>query len=608
MLRPVPARWFEVLVAHDDAAAALEALAATGAIELEVRDDGGSFAPGAELAPLLDAFAGLAARYSRYWPEPGTGSGGSQRSARRVLEAGLARLSEWQAEADPLVRRLQALELERSELVTWQALLERHQDCRIDFGRLRDDEAILSRRLYVHPVDAVPVLPDGVLARRFAFADEACLLVVGAPGAIAQLDRQAAAIRGRASGVAFPAWLEGRAPQSLGRGARRLGQVRAEIEATRDSLAELAARFELATTLADLERLRWFATHAGRLVGSESFARLTGWTNDVHDTRLGAALHSAGVRALLRFPPVPHGAVAPLVLFNPWWARPFEVFARAIGVPGHDEVDPSALLAIVVPLMFGYMFGDVGQGAVLVLAGIVLRGRFALAPLLVAGGVSAIAFGVLFGSLFALEDQIPAFWLHPLADPITVLLVPIAAGGLLLALGLGLNALVATWRGAFVDWLRADAGMLALYVGALAGFVLTPMWCLVAVGSAWHVAGHALRERRLGALPASIAGAAEEAFQLAVNTLSFARVGAFALAHAGLSTAVVALAEAGGGAVAVVVLMVGNLVIIVLEGLVVSVQTTRLVLFEFFIRFLRGEGRALRPLAQPRGGLHETPP
>jgi hypothetical protein len=76
------------------------------------------------------------------------------------------------------------------------------------------------------------------------------------------------------------------------------------------------------------------------------------------------------------------------------------------------------------------------------------------------------------------------------------------------------------------------------------------------------------------------------------NTLSFARVGAFALAHAGLSSAVVALAHAAGGTFGfILVLVIGNVVILALEGLVVSVQTTRLVLFEFFARFFQAEGR-----------------
>jgi V/A-type H+-transporting ATPase subunit I len=90
----------------------------------------------------------------------------------------------------------------------------------------------------------------------------------------------------------------------------------------------------------------------------------------------------------------------------------------------------------------------------------------------------------------------------------------------------------------------------------------------------------------------------ESMLQLVVNTISFVRVGAFALAHAGLSMAVVGLADAAGPVFfAGIILLLGNVLIIALEGLVVSIQTTRLVLFEFFIRFLHAEGRPFRPLA-----------
>jgi V/A-type H+-transporting ATPase subunit I len=89
-------------------------------------------------------------------------------------------------------------------------------------------------------------------------------------------------------------------------------------------------------------------------------------------------------------------------------------------------------------------------------------------------------------------------------------------------------------------------------------------------------------------------------FQIAINTLSFARVGAFALAHAGLSSAIVALMHSSERPLAqALVLIIGNVIVIVLEAMVVSIQTTRLVLFEFFTRFLVAEGRLFRPLPPP---------
>ncbi|HSB99729.1 MAG TPA: hypothetical protein VLE45_07425, partial [Burkholderiaceae bacterium] len=92
----------------------------------------------------------------------------------------------------------------------------------------------------------------------------------------------------------------------------------------------------------------------------------------------------------------------------------------------------------------------------------------------------------------------------------------------------------------------------------------------------------------------------EKTLQILINTLSFARVGAFALAHAGLSSAVIALMQAADSLwLRALVLVLGNAVVIVLEVTVVSIQTTRLVLFEFFARFMQAQGRAFRPLPAP---------
>jgi V/A-type H+-transporting ATPase subunit I len=102
----------------------------------------------------------------------------------------------------------------------------------------------------------------------------------------------------------------------------------------------------------------------------------------------------------------------------------------------------------------------------------------------------------------------------------------------------------------------------------------------------------------MGAVAQTAGSSVERILQMAVNTVSFVRIGAFALAHAGLCAAVVGMAEASGPGYWPV-LIIGNAAIIALEGLVVSIQTTRLVLFEFFIRFLTARGRAFVPLAPP---------
>ena len=124
---------------------------------------------------------------------------------------------------------------------------------------------------------------------------------------------------------------------------------------------------------------------------------------------------------------------------------------------------------------------------------------------------------------------------------------------------------------------------------------------MAAFGALWFMLGAAVlaKRERLSALAGAAAEFVEQTLRLLVNTVSFARIGAFALAHAGLSVAVLEMASASGRYGYWIVLALGNVLMIALEGVVVSIQTTRLVLFEFFIRFLTGAGREFKPLPPP---------
>ena len=276
-------------------------------------------------------------------------------------------------------------------------------------------------------------------------------------------------------------------------------------------------------------------------------------------------------------------------------------------MPSREEADPSVLLAVAVPLMFGYMFGDLGQGAVLAIGGALLARRYPIARLFVAGGLSAMAFGILFGSVFSMHGVIAPRWIDPLADPLAILVVPLYGGAALMTLGLALAAFEYRWRGEFAHWLLTDAGLVLAYAGLMASFLDSRGSLIASAGALWFCCGHGIAARSARASLASAGVLVERILQLGINTLSFSRVGAFALAHAGLSAAIVALVHASGHpAVAALVLVVGNVVVIVLETLVVSIQTTRLVLFEFFTRFLAGEGRAFHPLPTPSALAQEV--
>ena len=605
MIRPRPARWFEILAARDDATLSLAALASTGAVELEARPVATLPEEFAEIAPLVAQFAELESRYRPYWPRTREHCSPFPERPAVALQRALARIRSWSAEAEPMIARLQRAEAQRAELVLWQRVLASMHGADIDFSALGETGPILHKRLFAFPADSRPVLPDGVLARRVEDNGMLYALVVGAPEELRALAQQCAAAKGRAYDV--PAWLEPSAAQS----ARSIGPRLAALDDEREKLAaELDAshaRYDLLAALGDAHRLQWLIRNVRSLEAGDLFCWITGWTSDFAGASLAAALEASGARAIPRFPSPPRGMRAPLLLANPWWARPFEIFCRALGVPSRDEADPSALLALAVPLLFGYMFGDVGQGALIAIAGFVLRRRFAIARLFIAGGVSAVVFGALFGSVFSLHHAFTPLWVDPLDAPLTVLIVPLYGGAALLLVGLALSALEAFWRGELPRWLATDAALAVAYVALLASFAAPDALALAGVAALWFCAGHGLTARSLRSAIGAAAELVERLFQLAINTLSFARVGAFALAHAGLSSAIVALMHASAHPlVAAFALVAGNALVIALETLVVSIQTTRLVLFEFFTRFLVAEGRLFRPLPPPPAFLQES--
>jgi V/A-type H+-transporting ATPase subunit I len=604
MLRPASTRWFEVLCARADMVRAVAALAATGAVEIEVRHGRPEDFPLRDLAERLQAHERLAAQYGRYWSRAHLHQSGVVTGPRQLLERAAERVEAWRREADPVIAALQANEEARYRLLTLQQILRHVAGSSLDFTLVSSAGPWLATFCAIVPADADPKLLDGLLVRAVPWEEGRCFMVLGPAVQIDAVKRQIMAVKGRI--IERPSWLRGTASAALVEIGAHLDELQSRIVLAYGELDTLFDEYSLGRSLGEVEQLSWFASHVGGLErAGEHFVWITGWTNDLSGRRPAEALERSGTRALLRFALPPAGMRPPQVLDNPSWLRPFELFARLLGIPAADEADPTPLLAVVVPLLFGYMFGDVGQGLVLILLGAVLQRRFPAARLAIAGGASAMVFGFLFGSVFGLEDVIPALWLHPLSHPMTVLAVPLGFGVLLLSVGQLLAGLGALWRGDLGRWLATDLGFLTFYLGLIGLLAGQPGGPIVVAGLLWYGLGAFLTHRRLIGTLAAAGHLLEGGLQILVNTLSFARVGAFALAHAALSDAIVTMARVPESAIAgVLILILGNTVVIALEGLVVAIQTTRLVLFEFFNRFLRGGGRVFRPLPAPPALIH----
>ncbi len=305
-------------------------------------------------------------------------------------------------------------------------------------------------------------------------------------------------------------------------------------------------------------------------------------------------------------------------------ADPFRPLLTNYGTIPYEDVDPTPFVAVTYCLMFGMMFGDVGDGLLIVAAALVLsrshHPRLAALrrvwPMIAAAGAAAALFGALYGELFGPTKVLPTLWLEPLDSPTRLLAVAIAAGVGLLAAGY-LIAIVNRYReGGVLLALTADSGV--------PGLLLLAGGSLVALGALTHrpllepagllVVGVAVLPLVLGlradagsgptAVLEVLIGLLDELLRLFSNVFSFARLAAFGLMHAAIGQVVLHAAgsltgTAVGDLAAALTFAVGWAAAFALEGLVVAVQALRLEYYELFSRLFVGEGRQFAPFRLP---------
>lgn len=341
-------------------------------------------------------------------------------------------------------------------------------------------------------------------------------------------------------------------------------------------------------------------------------ALMTGWIAERDIARLKQVLNTRmAEHYVLQLRP-PHAAElgnVPSAVRYPNWLGPFAGLVRNYGIPRYGEFDPTWLFAISFVLMFGMMFGDIGQGLVIALVGFALRGKARpFRSLLVAAGLSATVFGFVYGSLFGSETLIEPLWVSPLHDPVRMLAAAVFWGIGFITVA---QLLTIYNRLAAGDLSRAlfDAGGVAglmLYLGAAAGVYrlavadhfgnLAMLVCAASLGMIlvwnWQKTHGGVVERLLTVLIESF----ESVIGFFSNTLSFMRVAAFSINHVALALAVFTIADNFESSGRWITLVIGNIIIMVLEGAIVAIQVLRLEYYEGFSRFYSGSGRAFQPL------------
>ncbi len=319
----------------------------------------------------------------------------------------------------------------------------------------------------------------------------------------------------------------------------------------------------------------------------------------------------------------------PTKLKNPGIFKPFEMFIRMYGLPSYGELDPTIVLGLTYSFLFGFMFGDVGQGLCLMLGGFFLY-RFRsmdLAAIISCCGFFSTIFGFLFGSIFGFENLIEPLWLRPKEAMTRLPFIGNLNTVFVVAVALGMGIILLTMVLNLINSLRSKDPEKAYFdANGAAGMVF---YAALAVTIFLYMSGHtvpaagilivmfllplliiflkepltALVEKKAQVLPQAkgmfLVQGFFELFEVCLsyfsNTLSFVRVGAFAVSHAAMMEVVLMLAGAEAGSPNWLVVVLGNLFVCGMEGLIVGIQVLRLEYYELFSRFYRGTGRAFKP-------------
>lgn len=339
----------------------------------------------------------------------------------------------------------------------------------------------------------------------------------------------------------------------------------------------------------------------------------------------------------------------PVKLSHGKFVHSFERMIFSYGSPVYGTIDPTPWVAIFFTLLFGIMFGDCGQGLVLFLMGILMSKKVLnmgkwnqFSPIFMAVGISSSIMGILTGEFFGTEELLEPFahWvtglfgnphapiikLMPSSDPKSIYVmfgvfgVAVAIGFIINTCGLIINIVNNFIRKRYGEALFGKNGLAGAvffwYVIALVLRIVLlhyspQIYDWVIIGVSLFFAAFASPFERLFAgekpllengfgtyLISSIVEVIEVISGYLSNTVSFVRVGAFALSHAVLNFTIMTLTSLCGGKGTVggiIVLIVGNALIVVLEGMIVAIQVVRLQYYEFFSKFFHETGKEFNP-------------
>ncbi len=299
----------------------------------------------------------------------------------------------------------------------------------------------------------------------------------------------------------------------------------------------------------------------------------------------------------------------PVLLHNSGPAEAYEVVTRLYSTPKKQELDPTPFMAPFFFIFFGICLSDAGYGILLGLLAFYLYRKLTLGDsgkqllkLLMLGGISAFAFGILLGGYFGDLIKLPPLLFDPLEEPMIMLIASLAIGLFQVYFGMGLQAYRNIKAGKPLNALY-DQGFWFIFLNGLIIYIANVssigLW-LVIIGAGGLILTQGRSQRSLVLKFFSGLLSLYNVTQYLSDVLSYSRLFALGLASVVIGMVVNSVGELVAGSIVGYVVMViiltgGHFFNMLISTLSSYVHTSRLQYLEFFNKFFEGGGRSFQP-------------